>query len=67
MERKTVTSEAIRQFSDTLTAEERRLIWLRYFAGKTQSEVGHILGISQVQVSRAEKRIIESLRERGTE
>jgi len=57
----------LEQLLGTLTAEERRLIWLRYFAGKTQSEVGHILGISQVQVSRAEKRIIESLRERGTE
>ncbi len=57
----------LEQLLGTLTAEERRLIWLRYFAGKTQSEVGQILGISQVQVSRAEKRIIESLRERGTE
>ena len=49
----------------TLTAEERRLIWLRYFAGKTQSEVGRMLGISQVQVSRAENRILEELRKRG--
>ena len=55
----------LEQLLGTLTAEERRLIWLRYFAGKTQSEVGRMLGISQVQVSRAEKRIIEELRKRG--
>ena len=55
----------LEQLLGTLTAEERRLIWLRYFAGKTQSEVGRILGISQVQVSRAEKRIMEELRKRG--
>lgn len=55
----------LEQLLGTLTADERRLIWMRYFAGKTQSEVGCLLGISQVQVSRAEKRIIEELRKRG--
>ena len=55
----------LEQLLGTLTAEERRLIWLRYFSGRTQSEVGRMLGISQVQVSRAEKRIMEKLRKRG--
>ena len=55
----------LEQLLGTLTADERRLIWLRYFDGKTQSEAGKILGISQVQVSRMEKRIMAELRKRG--
>ena len=55
----------LEQLLGTLGTEERRLIWLRYFAGKTQAETGKTLGISQVQVSRAEKRIMEKLRKRG--
>ena len=45
--------------------EEKQLIFLRYFADRTQSDVGKIMGISQVQVSRSEKRIIEKLRKKG--
>ncbi len=48
----------------SLESEERRLIYLRYFADKTQSQVGEELGISQVQVSRLEKKILKRLRER---
>lgn len=48
----------------TLDKEERRLIYLRYFADRTQSQVGKELGISQVQVSRLEKKILKRLRER---
>lgn len=47
-----------------LDKEERRLIYLRYFANLTQSQVGKELGISQVQVSRMEKKILKNLRER---
>ena len=46
-----------------LTQEEKELIGLRYFQDKTQMEVARVLGISQVQVSRLEKRIL--LRMRG--
>ena len=48
----------------SLDKEERRLIYLRYFADRTQSQVGEELGISQVQVSRLEKKILKRLRER---
>ena len=48
-----------------LDKEERRLIYLRYFANQTQSQVGKELGISQVQVSRMEKKILKNLRERN--
>ena len=47
-----------------LDKEERRLIYLRYFANQTKSQVGKELGISQVQVSRMEKKILKNLRER---
>ena len=52
----------LKQLLETLDAKERQLIYLRYFADRTQSDVGKIMGISQVQVSRMEKRIIEELR-----
>lgn len=54
----------LNQLLEQLKPEERQLIYLRYFANKTQSEVGAILGISQVQVSRMEKRILEQMREK---
>ena len=46
----------------SLDKEERRLIYLRYFAERTQTQVGEELGISQVQVSRLEKKILKRLR-----
>lgn len=53
---------ALRQCLMELSAEERELIILRYFRGKTQTETAQLLGITQVQVSRKERRILESLR-----
>ena len=47
----------------TLEAKERRLIYMRYFQNMTQMEIAHELGVSQVQVSRMEKRILRSLQE----
>ena len=48
-----------------LNAEERKLICLRYFQDMTQTEVAKRMGISQVQVSRLEKRILRELRKLG--
>ncbi len=56
----------LKQLLETLDAKERQLIYLRYFADRTQSDVGKIMGISQVQVSRMEKRIIEELRRKSS-
>jgi len=47
---------------EELLQEERKLIELRYFEEKTQMEVAKALGISQVQVSRYEKKILKKLR-----
>ena len=52
----------LKQLLDELDEESRTLIYLRYFANKTQTEVGKELGISQVQVSRMEKKILKTLR-----
>lgn len=45
-----------------LNEEEQNIIRLRYFNEKTQTESAQILGISQVQVSRKEKKALEKLR-----
>ncbi|MCI5480408.1 MAG: RNA polymerase sporulation sigma factor SigF [Lachnospiraceae bacterium] len=50
--------ELLKELSD----QERELITLRYFEEKTQSDIAKRLGISQVQVSRMEKRILARLR-----
>ena len=47
---------------DTLTDEERTVIRMRYYGGKTQQQVGQVLGISQVQVSRKEKKALDKMR-----
>ncbi len=47
-----------------LKEEEKQIIDLRYYENKTQKEVGQIMGISQVQVSRLEKKILLSLRKK---
>lgn len=54
----------LKELLTSLDKEERQLIYLRYFADRTQSQVGRELGISQVQVSRLEKKILKSMRER---
>ena len=45
-----------------LPEKEKKIILLRYYRGKTQGEVAEILGVSQVQVSRMESKIIEQLK-----
>ena len=45
----------------SLSPREKQIIMLRYFRDKTQSEVAALLGISQVQVSRLEAKVIEKL------
>ena len=54
----------LKQLLNSLEPHERELISMRYFQDKTQVEIAGILGISQVQVSRMEKKILLRLRER---
>jgi RNA polymerase sporulation-specific sigma factor len=52
----------LKQALESLAPDERRIILLRYFAEKSQTEVARELGISQAQISRQEARIIRQLR-----
>lgn len=62
-ESNTITNRlSIRALIDELEEKEKELIVLRYYQGKTQMQVAEILGITQVQVSRIEKRILSSMR-----
>ena len=45
-----------------LSPEERKIIYARYYQELTQTETSHVLGISQVQVSRSENKILQKLR-----
>ena len=49
----------LEEILDTLDAKQRQLIYMRYFQDMTQTEIARELGVSQVQVSRMEKRILE--------
>lgn len=51
------------QMWEGLSKEERRIIWMRFFRDKTQTQVSKELGISQVQVSRKEKKILEKMKQ----
>ena len=53
---------AVQQLLQLLPQEEQKLIMLRYFEGKTQTAVAQQLGMTQVQVSREEKKILLKLR-----
>lgn len=53
---------ALREAVDRLPEKERMTILLRYFKGLTQAQTARILGVSQVQVSRLERRSLEQLR-----
>ena len=52
----------VQQLMDMLESKERNIINLRYFKNKTQSQVAKEMGMTQVQVSRLEKKILNSMR-----
>ena len=54
----------VRQLIGDLSQKEQKLIRLRYYQDKTQTEVAKALGISQVQVSRLEKKILMGMRQK---
>ncbi len=53
---------ALREALDRLNERERKILQLRYFEGKTQTEISKEVGISQAQVSRLEKNAIGEIR-----
>ena len=53
---------SLREAMDKLSDREKMIIIMRFFRGKTQTEVAEEVGISQAQVSRLEKSAISSMR-----
>ena len=62
MEEAIVEREALRGAVAALPERERQVILLRYFRGMTQDRTAKVLGVSQVQVSRIERKAVEHLR-----
>ena len=62
MEERIVESIALREAVASLSQRERLVIDLRYFRDLTQQKTAEIIGVSQVQVSRIEKKALEHLR-----
>ena len=56
----------LEQLLAELPEKERRLIIMRYLQDRSQTEVARMMGVSQVQVSRLEKKILKQMRERLT-
>jgi RNA polymerase sporulation-specific sigma factor len=53
---------ALHEILNRLPERERFIVYMRFFKDKTQSDVARVLGISQVQVSRLEKRILQQIK-----
>jgi RNA polymerase sporulation-specific sigma factor len=61
-EEKMIEYVALREAVSTLPERERQVIALRYFRGMTQERAARVLKVSQVQVSRMERRAMEKLK-----
>lgn len=59
---KMVDKILIRDLIDSLPAREKRIVIMRYYLDKTQSEIAKIMGVSQVQISRLENKIMENFK-----
>ena len=55
---------ALRQAVDSLDERDKHMIEMRYYDGMTQSAVAAVLGMTQVQVSRREKAVLQLLRKK---
>lgn len=55
---------ALKEIIESLEPKDQDIIRLRYFCDKTQTDIAKELGISQVQVSRLEKKILKTMREK---
>lgn len=61
---KLINKIVIKELLKNLDSKDRKIILLRYFKDKTQSEVAEILKVSQVQVSRLENKILNKLKQK---
>ena len=63
MEEEVLEEQILALAMRALSAEEKRLIQMRFFENMTQTEIAGRLGMTQVQVSRREKKILQKMRE----
>lgn len=56
-------ADALKSTLKLLDDEEKKIVSLRFFDGKSQAEVGKALGVSQMYISRAERKIVQKLKE----
>lgn len=61
---KMVEMLSLKEVLGRLPPKERQIIVMRYFEDKTQTDIARLLGISQVQVSRIEKKVLAGIREK---
>lgn len=61
-EKDIVNKLTIKNLIEGLDEKSKKIIMLRYYRGKTQSQVAELLGVTQVQVSRLEKKILSSMK-----
>ena len=59
-----INSLCIQELLSSLSKRDKQIIILRYYKGKTQNEVAKMLGITQVQVSRIEKKLLREMSEK---
>ena len=64
MEDAVVERESLRDAIADLPDREQQVILLRYYRGMTQERAARVLGVSQVQVSRIERKAVERLRKK---
>lgn len=57
---------ALRELLEDLSAREKQVIIMRYYLDKTQTEIAKELGVSQVQVSRIENKVLNKLKDKMT-
>ena len=59
-----VNKLALREMIETLSSREKQVIIMRYYLDKTQSEIAKELGVSQVQVSRIENKVLTDMKDK---
>ncbi len=63
---RTINSLTIKNCLNALPTRDRKIIFYRYFKDKTQKDTANLLGISQVQVSRIEKKLLQQIKKSFT-
>lgn len=63
-EKEIINKITVKDLIEDLDEKSKKIIMLRYYRGKTQTQVAELLGVSQVQVSRLEKKILSGMKDR---